>query len=257
MVDLEDITPHYAETLRRWRANVEAHAEQLADARLRRALPAAVAAVPELLRGGLHRAPDRQRPDRARQAALARRSLATAEPPAAPLGRRSAAERHEPLARGRRRLRPAHRLRRGAARRARADHAKPWLGPAARPTPAKVALRGARRARGRPARRRARRRAARRAAAAMAGRRASRATSATSSRRPRPAPGCPSDAPAKTASWPAARPRSAPPCWRRRAGLIARDRPRRQRRPLVLLHALGTDRHMWDPVIDRLAAERE
>ena len=26
MVDLEDITPHYAETLRRWRANVEAHA---------------------------------------------------------------------------------------------------------------------------------------------------------------------------------------------------------------------------------------
>jgi pimeloyl-ACP methyl ester carboxylesterase len=27
--------------------------------------------------------------------------------------------------------------------------------------------------------------------------------------------------------------------------------------PLVLLHALGTDRHMWDPVIDRLAEERE
>jgi pimeloyl-ACP methyl ester carboxylesterase len=27
--------------------------------------------------------------------------------------------------------------------------------------------------------------------------------------------------------------------------------------PLVLLHALGTDRHMWDPVIDRLAQERE
>jgi pimeloyl-ACP methyl ester carboxylesterase len=25
----------------------------------------------------------------------------------------------------------------------------------------------------------------------------------------------------------------------------------------VLLHALGTDRHMWDPVIERLAAERE
>ena len=25
MVDLEDITPHYAETLRRWRANIEAH----------------------------------------------------------------------------------------------------------------------------------------------------------------------------------------------------------------------------------------
>jgi pimeloyl-ACP methyl ester carboxylesterase len=27
--------------------------------------------------------------------------------------------------------------------------------------------------------------------------------------------------------------------------------------PLVLLHALGTDRHMWDPVIDRLSDERE
>ncbi|WP_053227293.1 SAM-dependent methyltransferase [Solirubrobacter soli] len=31
MVDLEDITPHYAETLRRWRANVEAHAPKLAQ----------------------------------------------------------------------------------------------------------------------------------------------------------------------------------------------------------------------------------
>jgi cyclopropane-fatty-acyl-phospholipid synthase len=30
MVDLEDITPHYAETLRRWRANVEQHAGELA-----------------------------------------------------------------------------------------------------------------------------------------------------------------------------------------------------------------------------------
>jgi pimeloyl-ACP methyl ester carboxylesterase len=27
--------------------------------------------------------------------------------------------------------------------------------------------------------------------------------------------------------------------------------------PLVLLHALGLDRHMWDPVIERLSAERE
>jgi cyclopropane-fatty-acyl-phospholipid synthase len=30
MVDLEDITPHYAETLRRWRANVDAGADRLA-----------------------------------------------------------------------------------------------------------------------------------------------------------------------------------------------------------------------------------
>jgi cyclopropane-fatty-acyl-phospholipid synthase len=29
MVDLEDITPHYAETLRRWRANIEAGADRL------------------------------------------------------------------------------------------------------------------------------------------------------------------------------------------------------------------------------------
>jgi cyclopropane-fatty-acyl-phospholipid synthase len=29
MVDLEDITPHYAETLRRWRANVDAHEERI------------------------------------------------------------------------------------------------------------------------------------------------------------------------------------------------------------------------------------
>jgi cyclopropane-fatty-acyl-phospholipid synthase len=29
MVDLEDITPHYAETLRRWRANVEAARDRL------------------------------------------------------------------------------------------------------------------------------------------------------------------------------------------------------------------------------------
>jgi pimeloyl-ACP methyl ester carboxylesterase len=27
--------------------------------------------------------------------------------------------------------------------------------------------------------------------------------------------------------------------------------------PLVLLHALGADRHMWDPVLDRLAQERD
>ena len=73
-VHLEDLTPHYAETLRRWRANFEARDGRARRARLRRALPAAVADVPVLLRGGLRRAPDRPRADRAGQAALARRS---------------------------------------------------------------------------------------------------------------------------------------------------------------------------------------
>ena len=56
---LEDLTPHYAETLRRWRANFEAAAEDAGVARLRRALPPAVADVPVLLRGRLRRAQDR------------------------------------------------------------------------------------------------------------------------------------------------------------------------------------------------------
>ena len=38
-VGLEDLTPHYAETLRRWRANFEAAAAAPRGARLRRALP--------------------------------------------------------------------------------------------------------------------------------------------------------------------------------------------------------------------------
>ena len=65
--------PHYAETLRRWRANIDATPDVLARARLRRALPAALAAVPVLVRGRLRRAPHRRRADRPRQAALARR----------------------------------------------------------------------------------------------------------------------------------------------------------------------------------------
>ena len=70
-VHMEDLTPHYAETLHRWRENLDAHADELERARLRRALPAAVADVPLLLRGGLRRAPDRARAGAVRQAALA------------------------------------------------------------------------------------------------------------------------------------------------------------------------------------------
>ena len=52
-VHLDDLTPHYAETLRRWRANFEANARRARGARLRRALPAPLADVPRLLRGRL------------------------------------------------------------------------------------------------------------------------------------------------------------------------------------------------------------
>ena len=111
MVDLEDITPHYAETLRRWRANVEAGRGAARGDGLRRALHAPVAAVPVVLRGGVHRAPDRQRADRAGQAALARPSRHRR-------GARAAVRRlpgwaHEGRRRG---ARSARRLRRGAAR---------------------------------------------------------------------------------------------------------------------------------------------
>ena len=79
-VHLEDLTPHYAETLRRWRANFEAATEESRRARLRRALPPPVADVPQLLRGRVRRAPDRPRADRARQAAGRHRRAAEAPP---------------------------------------------------------------------------------------------------------------------------------------------------------------------------------
>ncbi len=68
MIDLDDITPHYAETLRRWRANFDTGSERY-DERFVRLWRLYL----ELLRGGFHRTKDRQRADRAGQAALAAR----------------------------------------------------------------------------------------------------------------------------------------------------------------------------------------
>ena len=68
-VHLDDMTPHYVETLRRWREN---HRQRLRlrDLRVRRALPAPVDALPRLLRSRIRRAPDMRYPARPRKAAL-------------------------------------------------------------------------------------------------------------------------------------------------------------------------------------------
>ncbi len=57
-IDLEDLTAHYVETLRRWHRNFAGAARRARRPRLRRALPAAVDPLPRLLRGRLRRAPD-------------------------------------------------------------------------------------------------------------------------------------------------------------------------------------------------------
>ena len=68
LADLEDLTPHYVETLRRWRGELRrATRRQLERARLRRALPADLDAVPGLLRGRIRRAPDLRHPAAADQ----------------------------------------------------------------------------------------------------------------------------------------------------------------------------------------------
>ena len=150
MVDLEDITPHYAETLRRWRANVEAHAPRLAemgyDERFQRLwtlyLSFCEAGFTERRIGSV-------------QVVLAkprwRGHLATAEAPAAAVGRLGGGRMNRVAAPSR----PARRLRRAL-------------------TAAILAV------------------------------------------------------------------------------VIAQTRRPGAAEPLVLLHALGTDRHMWDPVIERL-----
>ena len=87
-VGLEDLTPHYVETLRRWRKTFAANARRARGARLRRALPPALDAVPRLLRGRLRGAADLRRPAAADQAPVSDRltqrtdsALATASSP--------------------------------------------------------------------------------------------------------------------------------------------------------------------------------
>ena len=74
-VHLEDITAHYATTLARWRERFLGATERLSRARLRRALPAAVGALPVLLRGRLSRAAHPGRAAAAGQARLPRRAV--------------------------------------------------------------------------------------------------------------------------------------------------------------------------------------
>ena len=69
MVALEDLTPHYVETLRRWHQNLAAHARGARRARLRRAFPAHVDAVSQVLRGRFRGTADLRCPAAAGQAA--------------------------------------------------------------------------------------------------------------------------------------------------------------------------------------------
>ena len=68
---LDDITAHYPPTLAAWRERFPAAWERLRAARLRRALPPPLGLLPQLLRGGLPRAPDRRRAGAVRQAGVA------------------------------------------------------------------------------------------------------------------------------------------------------------------------------------------
>ena len=67
---LDDITAHYPPTLAVWRERFFAAWDGCAT-RLRRALPAALGLLPELLRGGLPRAADRRRAGALRETGVA------------------------------------------------------------------------------------------------------------------------------------------------------------------------------------------
>ncbi len=56
LIELHDYGLHYAETIRRWRANLEAHHDELAAMGLDERFAAAVAVLPLLLRGRVRRA---------------------------------------------------------------------------------------------------------------------------------------------------------------------------------------------------------
>ena len=63
VLDVEDIGPHYATTLARWRENFLAASRRRAHARLRRRVPPHVGVLLLLLRGRLRGARPRRRPD--------------------------------------------------------------------------------------------------------------------------------------------------------------------------------------------------
>ena len=248
MVDLEDITPHYAETLRRWRANVEAHTARLGEIgydnrfqrlwRLylsfwRRASPSAGSGASSWCW-----------PSRAGAGILHRRSARARRPSS-----RRRADEPLPDRSGRRLgLRVAYGVGLLVARSA-------WRRTGSVPSTTRRRSRWRdRRARGGPARLRDRRRGARQAAAAVVGP-ASPATSTTSPRRSPVAAASRTARRRRPRRSRAGRPLCLPPS-SLSSSLIAHSRVG-SGEPLVLLHALGTDRHMWDPVIDRLAQERE
>ena len=93
LVHMEDFGLDYAETLRRWRANFEERPGAPGRAGLRRALPAHVADVPLLLRGGLHRAADRRRAARCSPSPAGARRLSGSAGPRASARRRRAGRR--------------------------------------------------------------------------------------------------------------------------------------------------------------------
>ncbi len=63
ILDLEDLSPHYAETVRRWRERFAANAAAGRGAGLRPALPPHVGPLPGLVRGWLRGAADRRGAD--------------------------------------------------------------------------------------------------------------------------------------------------------------------------------------------------
>ena len=74
MTHLQDITTSYVKTLRLWREQLGCQCCRAGRARLRRAFPSHVGAIPGLLRGRLHRAAHPRRAACARQAAERARS---------------------------------------------------------------------------------------------------------------------------------------------------------------------------------------
>ena len=192
MVGLEDITAALRRDAAALAARTSSAAATARRARLRRALPAALAAVPVLVRGRL-RASGGSATSRS---CWASRAGAARSRAAAPVGRDRAARRggpsrprdadeQPPPHRRRHRPRPARSPTAvGARRRARAGSRDRWLGPPAMQPPTQVPLRGSASARSRSHGAGRSRRCAGAPVRPWLGRAASPATSPTSPRRP-------------------------------------------------------------------------